>query len=200
MKLHLASALLVLGAAGLACSTRGAPVEAPVELAVAPVPKSADAGPLAPPRPGGDCSLRVALYGRIEKSSPGCYLDEHITKGAGLLHYPCSGDGPVSADFGDHHYAGRITGGDVELEVTTELDWPDDGCRWGTRAVISGTLLSNGQPAMKNLTWRYRDHVINGTACSQVCNAKANLVVTSAAARAPAPPTVRDADDDDDSD
>jgi hypothetical protein len=180
--------------AGGGCGTRGAPVEAPVEIAVAPVPKTADGGGITSTGAAESCSVRLALAGEIERSSSTCYVDEHISKTAGVLRFPCSGEGAVDVDFGDHHYTGRVSGGEVELEVATELDW-EDGCRWGTKAVISGRLVTNGRPTMKSLMWRYRDYVIDGTGCSAVCNALATLQVTSTAGR-PAPPSaVRDPDD-----
>lgn len=188
-------------AAGLligACSgARGAVVEAPVELTVSPV-ASIDAGANyasgARASMGAACSVRLGLVGRIEKSSPGCFLDEYITKTGGLLRFPCSGDGPVEVDFGDHHYTGRLTGGNVELEVSTELDW-EDGCRWGTRSVISGPLVAKGEPLMKTLAWRYRDHVISGASCSGICVASASIQVTKADGSGPG--SRRPMDDDD---
>ena len=44
-------------------------------------------------------------------------------------------------------------------------------------------------------SWRYRDHVITGSACSSVCSAKATLQVMSLHRKDL--PSVRDADDDD---
>jgi hypothetical protein len=182
-------------ASAAACGgARGVTVQAPVELAIAPVGKVADGGMAnVVPAASGRCSVRL-VASSIEKSSPGCYLDEHISEGPGLLHYPCGGNGPVEADFGEHHYTGHVAGGEVELELATELDW-QDGCRWGTKATISGRLVSNGEPVSRILSWRYRDHVITGDSCSGVCTARASIQVTSMNGRASDMPAVNDEDD-----
>jgi hypothetical protein len=182
-----------------ACAGRGRAVEAPVELAIAPIGSAPNGGIVTNgERSSGDgrCSVQV-LPARIEKSSPGCYLDEHISKGIGLLYYPCSGDGPAEAEFGSQRYTGRLSGGEVELELASELDW-EDGCRWGTKAVITGTLVSSkGEPVLRPLAWRYRDHVVTGTSCSGVCTAKATLQVTRTNGGAPAWRVDQDEDDED---
>ena len=179
-----------------ACAGRGATVQAPVELAIAPIGSLPEGGirTNGQQSSGGRCSLRL-VAARIEKSSPGCYLDEHISDGPGLLHYPCAGDGEAEAEFGEHRYAGRVVDGEVELELSTELDW-EDGCRWGTRALITGTLVSNGELTLKRLSWRYVDRVITGADCSGVCTAKSTIDVTRANGR-PLPPRPPDDDDDD---
>lgn len=182
-----ALAALAMSFAALgACASRGAPVQAPVELAIAPIGStggkgSSSTGPLV--GSDGRCSVRL-VGGRIEKSSPGCYLDEHISESPGVLYYPCGGDGPAEADFGAHRYSGRVDGGEVDVELETELDW-EDGCRWGTKAVIKGKLVSNGGQVSisKKLSWLYRDHVITGAACSGVCVAKSSFQVTSTRGR-----------------
>ena len=177
----------IVGAGVVACGgAKGAAIEAPVDIAIPPIGTgngiAADGGVgrYVEGAGGAACSVRLALVGKIEKSSPGCYLDELITKVPGVLRFPCSGYGAIEVDFGDHHYTGHVSGGDVELEMSTELDW-EDGCRWGTHSVITGPLVARGAPILKNLTWRYRDHVIDGTACSGVCVATANIQVTPAA-------------------
>ncbi len=190
MQLRVAALALLLAS----CARSGTVVEAPVEVAIPPLGK-ADAGVVAlverAAPAGPTCTLRLTLAGRIEKSSATCYLDERISRSAGRVRYPCNGDGPVEAEFGEHRYVGRATGGEVEIEMSTELDW-DDGCHWGTRAVIGGTLVSGGAPSKKSLTWTYRDHVIQGSSCSAVCNASAQLRVVAAL------PTAREPDPDDD--
>jgi hypothetical protein len=195
----LAGALLALGlvAAVAACAgPRGPFVQAPVELVVGPVASAPEAGAAADGQKpsSGACSLRL-VAARIEKSSPGCFLDEHVSEGPGVLRYPCTGDGPAEAEFGDHRYTGRVVRGRIELELTTELDW-EDGCRWGTRAVISGPLVPNGEP----VSWRYRDHVIRGSGCSGVCTASALLQVSRLNGRAAEVPAIRDDDDGQDDD
>lgn len=189
---------LVAGAAGaVACTgARGAPVQAPVELAIAPIGSVPDGGIQTNGEPAsGRCTLRLVAT-RIEKLSPGCYLDEHINKAPGVLHYPCGGDGPVEADFGDARYTGRMTGGALELVLEGELDW-EDGCHWGTHAAITGRLGANGQPPTRKLSWQYKDYVITGNECSGVCTARAMIDVMSVKGRAPELP---ESDDDDEED
>jgi hypothetical protein len=173
-------------------------VQAPVDVVVqavgsAPAPtitNGVEQGPRG-------CTLRLVAR-PIEKSSSGCYLDEHISDGPGLLHFPCSGDGEAEAVFGEHHYVGRVEHGDVQVEIATELDW-EDGCRWGTLATISGSVVgTSGLKDKTQLAWRYLDHVITGANCSGVCRAKAAIDASgpSSSNRGPALP----GDDEDDSD
>ena len=194
-----AVAAMAAGTATVGCTgARGATVQAPVELAIAPIGSVPGGGiqTTGEHDKTGRCSVRL-VAGRIDKSSPGCYLDEHISEAPGILYYPCGGDGPVEADFGDQRYTGKIDGGEVELELSTELDW-EDGCRWGTHAVISGTLVSNGEPTLRKLSWDYKDRVITGSDCSGVCTARATIDVMSTRGRAPEMPAARDEDDDED--
>jgi hypothetical protein len=170
--------ILVLATLVACAGQRGATVQAPVDVAIAPLgglpaPMITSTGE----RSTSDCSIRLAAA-RIEKSSPGCYLDEHISHGPGLLQYPCDGDGLATADFGEHHYEGQIERGEVHVVLSTELDW-EDGCRWGTQASISGTVTHAGEPTLGKLSWQYLDHVISGSGCSGVCRAKASMGVTS---------------------
>jgi hypothetical protein len=183
-----------------ACSEPRTPVNAPVDLAIAPIgtlPEGGIAtnGERSPAT--GRCSVRL-VAARIEKSSPGCYLDEHITGASGgVLQYPCNGDGPAEATFGTQKYTGKIEHGDVELEASTELDW-EDGCRWGTDAVITGSVVigNHGELARKRLAWKYRDRVITGNQCSGLCTAKSSFDVTTTEAA----PGRRSHDDDVDDD
>ena len=177
--LRLAGGLALLSLVIVACGgSRGGAAHTPVELAIAPIGHVPSTEVMTTGHASqGTCTLRLVAT-RIEKSAPGCYLDQHITDGPGLLHYPCSGEGPAEADFGDQHYSGRMTQGDLSLELTTELDW-EDSCRWGTQATIRGTVVANGEPVMKRLTWHYADHVIHGSNCSCVCQAKSSFDVTS---------------------
>jgi hypothetical protein len=192
-------AALALAIVAAACASSGAVVQAPVvELAIAPI-GSASAAPAVRSVSGTEsrCSVRLSA-GKIEKSSAGCYLDEHISKGPGILYYPCSGDGPAEATFGTQRYGGRISGGDVEVQLEGELDW-EDGCRWGTSAKIGGTLVPRpGGPLSKGLTWTYRDRVITGSGCSGVCTAKSALQVSSSAGTSVKPTVVEEDEDDDD--
>jgi hypothetical protein len=172
--------VLVLGLAS--CASSRSSVQAPVDITIAPVAnlpqnRIAENGQAS----SGTCILRLSAT-RIQKSSPGCYLDEHISDGPGILHYPCGGEGTVEADFGDQRYKGQIEHGEIHLEFGTELDW-EDGCRWGTSAVIEGSITANGEPTLKKLSWSYHDRVISGTDCSGVCTARASIDVARATPR-----------------
>jgi hypothetical protein len=175
------SHLFVLGFAGcvLACGAmRSSNVQAPVELTITPIGSAKLSAALPLEQPSGTCTLTLKAA-RIEKSAPGCYLDEHISHEPGLLKYPCGGDGPAEADFGTQHYKGKVDVGELQLELTTELDW-NDGCRWGTAATISGSITDKaGTPTLKKLVWRYQDHVISGRDCSGVCDAHTSFDVSS---------------------
>lgn len=188
-----AALAMVVGCTG----ARGALVEAPVELAIAPVGKLADSGIVTNGEREGACSLALTA-GRLQKSSRGCYLDEHIDEASGILHYACNGSGPAEAEFGDHRYVGRIEDGQLELELTGELDW-EDGCRWGTRAAISGKVTrAGGEPTFDQLSWTYADRVIAGSPCSGVCTAKTRIEVSDPKASRRALPPDDEADDSED--
>lgn len=188
--------MVVLASLAVACaSTRRGAVQAPMDLAIAPIGSSGEVSTNGERSPDERCTLRL-IAARIQKSAPGCYLDEHISKGEGLLHYACSGDGPAEAVFGPDLYKGKIEHGEVELEHSTELDW-EDGCRWGTDAVISGTVVVGGKPTLRKLEWRYRDRVISGSDCSGACTASTSFTVRSADAD-DAEPDDGDGDEDED--
>ena len=159
----------------VACTGVAPPPAAPVELVIPPM-SAASAPPLHVERVGKEdkrCSVGLSV-GRVQMSSPTCYLDQHVENG-GLLHYPCSGEGPVEAVF--DKLRGQLHGGEVELEARSEIDWDGDGCRWGTIGTIRGTLLAGGQLAKQKLQWTYADRVINGTNCSGVCRATTSFDV-----------------------
>lgn len=151
-----------------ACASRGGG-DAPIDLAIAPLAGNAPIATTGRESPRERCRLYVTAR-KIWKSSPGCFLDEKVSRGPGLLEFPCSGDGPASADFGDQHYAGAVTHGTVEVSLETQLDW-DDGCRWGTHATLKGPVQRDGK-ATEPLGWDYVDRVLEGADCSGVCNAR----------------------------
>jgi hypothetical protein len=163
---------------GCGCASRGSTVVAPIEVAIAPIGTLPASPPITGTGEAGPrgCSVRLSAS-PIEKSTSGCYLDEHISDGPGVLNFPCSGEGAAEAVFGEHHYVGRVRQGEVELEHLTELDW-EDGCRWGTTATITGIVVGGSERGPKRLSWSYLDHVITGTKCSGVCRAKADITVT----------------------
>jgi len=162
----------------VACSSAPPPVAATVDLIIPPIGAASAAS--APPPAGASrakgCSVALSAE-RVQMSSPTCYLDQHVEDG-GVLHYPCTGDGPVEAVFADKLlYRGELRGGEVELEARTELDWDQDACRWGTLGTIRGTLLGGGQLAKQKLQWTYADRVIRGTGCSAACRASTTFDV-----------------------
>lgn len=167
-----ALALLLLSA----CATRDGGAQSVVDVTVAPLASGGNAygeiatGPNAQGTKTGQCLLRLEAK-QIRKSSPGCYLDAHVHKNSGTLVYPCSGSGNAAADFEDDHYTGTMTDGRLALVRTTELDW-EDGCTWGTRAAIEGTLPGGDAAAGHHqLAWTYDDHVVKGSGCSGLCRA-----------------------------
>ena len=192
-------AIAAVAAAFVGCSaTRSARVEAPVELNIPPIGSGAKMALVTSGESlEGTCSLRL-MARAIQKKSPGCYLDEQISHNAGLLHYPCNGDGPATADFGDHHYVGAVHRGDLELVFETELDW-EDNCRWGTRAVIRGANLKGADPFPSRLSWDYQDHIVRGSGCSGVCDARTTFRVEGKRSGSAAGGT-NDHDDEDDDD
>jgi hypothetical protein len=193
-KTTIAIALLMGGGmiATSACGARNgsSSPQTPVELQIGKISELQEAGAPSGDRGDARCSVKL-VASRIEKSSPGCFLDEHISEGPGILRYSCGGDGPAEAEFGDHRYTGNINRGEVLVELATELDW-EDGCRWGTLAAISGRVMAggsngsggsnntnNGKPTLTRLNWNYLDRVITGADCSGVCTARTSFAVSS---------------------
>lgn len=190
----LAAALLLPALLLAACAgTRGVTVEAPVEVVVAPVGRLADGGARAGTLADAACALELEAD-RIRKSAFACYLDEQISQGPGVLRYPCSGDGEAHAEFGDQRYLGQMVGGELWLELTTVLDW-EDGCQWGTRATITGTLRG-AEWERGELSWSYADHVIEGSECSGTCTADTTLTLNEL--ERPRERELTDPDEDDD--
>jgi hypothetical protein len=177
-------ALALAGASALfaiACVREGATVVAAVEADVG------DAGPAAayvvtaPPTPApakDQCSARLRA-GKISTAA-GCTLDERISRGNGLLVFPCTGDGSVEATFGEHRFVGQLTGTTMALSLTTELDW-DDSCHWETKQGIRGTLKRDGKPP--KLVWSYSESPVSGptdqshASCFGSCVGKADIEV-----------------------
>lgn len=152
----------------VACGgTRANVVEAPTVVNVAPVASGQPRTDAPAPKGGGQLKLHLGEEA-ISKSSPGCYLDEQITTHDGILTYDADGDGAATAVFGPQHYEGTIHNGELELHLETELDWEQDGCHWGTTAIIRGRV--DGK-----LVWTYEDRVMTGTNCSGVCHASATF-------------------------
>lgn len=163
-----------------ACAVRAAGAQSVVDVNVAPLAGGGSAygeiatGPSAQGSRSGQCVLRLEAK-QLRKSSSGCFLDSRFHKSSGTLVYPCGGSGDAAADFEDDHYTGKMADGHLTLERTTELDW-EDGCTWGTRAAIEGTLsVGDAATAHQRLGWTYSDHVVKGSGCSGLCRATGTL-------------------------
>ena len=173
-----------LGAHATACAREGAPVVAPVDVTI----ENGDGGPAMPLVIGGPSAPAIdhdrcttALRAATIKTNPGCTLDERISHGIGTLHYPCAGDGPVEAVFGEHHFLGNITEGSVALSLGTELDW-EDGCHWETKQVILGSWkrdanVPNAKKRAPHFLWSYSEAPVSGTSCYGACTATADIEV-----------------------
>lgn len=159
-----------LGVASCARDTR--PPEVAAELSIPPIGHSSLAPASTEPTKPETCHATV-LAGPISKSSWGCIIDEQISKHQGILTFPCDGDGDAEATFGEQVYSGRIEHGELDLEAKTELEWPGDGCRWGTTSNIRGPVAAS----RPQLSWSYRDYVVRGTACSGTCTASSIFAV-----------------------
>lgn len=178
------TALLALAS----CAHDAKPPEVPVELSVPPIGKAPVEKPPEPAKI--ETCHAIVMANTIAKSSYGCVIDEQISKHQGILTYPCTGNGDAEATFGEQVYSGRIHDGELDLEAKTELEWPGDGCRWGTTANIRGPVTAN--PG-NHLAWTYKDYVVRGTACSGSCTATSFFAVRLQK-------NVKPHDDDDDDD
>jgi len=159
----------------LACNREGAPPNAPVETTM----DTTDGGPpaalfiSAPPPPGRErCTARLSAA--TIKTGAGCTLDERISKGAGMLLYPCSGEGSVEAVFGEHRFEGKLSDGALVLTLTTELDW-EDNCHWETKQTLRGEW--KGGAKKQKLSWTYSERPVTGSSCFGQCTARADVEV-----------------------
>jgi len=172
------------GLATVACVRDGAPPVAPVEATA----ESSDGGAAIPlvvsaPPPARDRERCTgALRPSTIRTGPGCTLDEQISHGVGTLSFPCSGDGPFDATFGDHRFQGTVTGTSIVLTLTTELDW-QDGCHWQTKQTIRGEWRREAKVHPK-LAWSYTEAPIRGPSggpltqgCYGSCKANADIEV-----------------------
>ena len=78
--------------------------------------------------------------------------------------------------------------------LATELDW-EDGCRWGTSAVISGTLLRTPN-RQRSSSRGATATALDGSDCSGVCTARTIFEVSHGRRRATMPPAARRRPDD----
>lgn len=167
-----------------ACARDGAPPVAPVEATIESIDGGA-AGPLvvsAPPPARDRERCTAALRPSTIRTNPGCTLDEQISHGAGSLSFPCSGDGPFEAFFGDHRFVGTVTGTSILLTLSTELDW-QDGCHWQTKQTIRGEWRRESKVHPK-LAWSYSEAPLRGPSggpitqgCYGSCKATADIEV-----------------------
>jgi hypothetical protein len=181
----LASLALALAAA---CTRAAPPAASPVEISIPPL---GDAGSSASTAAEVTrlTECRARLRAERIRTGASCILDEQVSQGPGLLLYPCSGDGPASATFGEHRFEGVMSAGRAALELTTELDW-DDGCHWETKQALLGDITS--------LTWSYSERAVSGTKCFGACTATAT--VRARVESGDATGAGEDEDDDDDED
>ncbi len=165
-------ALLLLLLALVACMREGSPPVVPLEIAVTELPdggKGASFASSASPASQHEC--KVHLRASPLTTASGCTIDEQISKGDGVLTYPCSGDGKAAATFGEHHFEGEIRQGVLKLALTLDVDW-QDGCQWETHQAIRGAW-KEGRPDA--LTWTYIEEVKQGTGCYGACKAQAEI-------------------------
>jgi hypothetical protein len=181
--LSLPSALAIASAALAACVREGAPVVAPVDISV----ESSDAGPaaplvIAPPVPATRDHCTARLRPGTIQTNPSCTLDERLSRGNGMLLYPCSGDGSVEAVFAEHRFVGKLTGTSLVLALTTELDW-EDGCHWETKQGLRGELhRDEGGSKRSKLAWTYSERPVSGPngstlGCYGTCRATADIEI-----------------------
>lgn len=106
------------------------------------------AGPTACKRPpvaansGPTCRRNVVFKG-LQKS-PSCYVDTVAQEGqAGVLTYPCNGDGAATLRFGSKSFHGAVIGGKVDVCTGTEYLFSDQ-CKWTSAQRVSGSV-ANGE-------------------------------------------------------
>lgn len=162
------------GLLAAACVRGGMQPVGPVEIAIGEVGDGgvAPAVVAAPPSSNNRCSATLEVGG-IDTGS-GCTLDERVSGGSGLLHYPCQGDGAVDAVFRDHRFQGVVTDGKVALDLTTEIDW-EDGCHWETKQRIAGEWRRDARTL--KLVWTYSEAPVSGTKCYGSCKASADITI-----------------------
>jgi hypothetical protein len=176
LRLALALSLpLALALVTPACAREGPAVLAPLDVTIenadggSSVPLVVNAPPAQHPRSGCSARLRASPI----KVKEGCTLDERISQGSGTLLYPCSGDGPVEAVFGEHRFQGTLTATVLSLALTTEIDW-EDNCHWETKQAIKGELKREAGKQAR-LQWTYSEAPVAGTGCFGSCRATADI-------------------------
>lgn len=163
---------VALTGVAVACAREGAPPLAPVEVRVGDVDAGVTPLPTAPPSDRERCASRLSPS--PIQTATGCTLDERISKEQGVLLYPCSGNGPAAATFGEHRFEGIMEEGSMILALTTEIDW-EDNCHWQTKQHIKGTLPGRGNG--KPLAWTYSEAPVTGDNCYGSCKATADILI-----------------------
>lgn len=100
------------------------------------------------PGPGQVCTRRVEV--RQTEGAAGCWIDERVTRSAGLLRYPCEGDGPATVAFGRDVFTGHLRAGSVTVILRTRFPF-QDGCNWESTQTLQGHIDSGV------LGYRYRE-------------------------------------------
>ena len=106
----------------------------------------------------------------VHRARPECWVDEKVSKNAGVLRYPCGG-GPATLSFGTWRFVGTVTDGRIDVALSSRFDW-QDGCTWQSNQRISGALRS------RELSYEYSEHPISGSGCFRPCGASATVRVT----------------------
>ncbi len=161
---------VALAGAMFACGREGAPPLVPVDVAVGKVHMDSLDNDSRAAVGAERCTAR--LVPDAIDTGAGCTLDERLSKGSGVLHYPCSGSGAADAIFGEHRFAGTITDGSLALHLTTEIDW-EDGCHWRTEQDLRGEIRGDE----RNLRWTYSEGPVSGLRCYGSCDATADIEV-----------------------
>jgi hypothetical protein len=166
--MHPVRLALALFAIVASCNNRGAsPPAAPVDVTVGAV---GDAGIIVGSKrsPQARCTAKLTLNGELDKAAT-CNVDSHITDGPGTLAYPCGGEGPAEARFGEEKLAGTIRGGYLRLEIKTNPDW-HDGCGWESRQLVEGHVND------RRLAWKYEETLLEDRGkCFSPCEATATI-------------------------
>jgi hypothetical protein len=169
----LGSAITAAGLVASCVGRGGAPPAAPVDVTVADVGDASASVAIAPPkaRPANARCTAHLTAGNLEKAAT-CRVDTKVVDGPGKLAWPCSGDGPAEATFGDQRFAGTVRGGYLRLEIKTNPDW-GDGCGWESRQLIEGYVRD------RQLAWRYDETLLDAShgSCYAPCDAKTALDV-----------------------
>lgn len=134
------------------------------------------AGPTACARPPvvankGPTCRRNVVFGAINKS-PSCYVDVVAKENqAGVLTYPCNGDGAATLSFGNKRFTGAVINGKVDVCTGTEYLFSDQ-CKWTSAQRVSGSV-GDGE-----LHFTYGEGPKPGQHnCAQKCGATSTITI-----------------------